>query len=96
MLAQDVPSRFHRCGLRAHGFGEVESEGPVAAYMHYQGRAVEVSGWIAKGRRVPRLFPGDQGEQPGDYAVIDDEMVCWDGGRWIEAPNAHPLIRLVS
>ena len=68
----------------------------MTAYMHYQGRAVEVSGWIAKGRRVPRLYPGDQGEQSGDYAVIDDEMMRWDGRQWVAAPDAIPLIRLVS
>lgn len=67
----------------------------MTAYMNYQGRAVEVSGWIAKGRRVPLLYPGDRGEQPGDYAMIDDEMMRWDGTEWVVSPNL-PLLRIAN
>jgi len=68
----------------------------VTAYMNYQGRAVEVSGWIAKGQRVPRLYPGDRGEQPGDFAVIDDEMMRWDGTEWVATSTAPPLLRVAN
>jgi hypothetical protein len=64
-----------------------ESEGDMSMYMHYQGRAVEISDRVVKGRQIPRLYPGDQGEKWGDFAVVDDEIVFWDGNRWLPALN---------
>ena len=54
----------------------------MTRYMLYNGRAVEIYGWAARGRRIPRLYPGDKGDQPGDVAVIDDETVEWTGVSW--------------
>ena len=55
----------------------------MADYMRYQGRAVEVFGWTPAGQAVPRLYPGDQGEQVGDYAVVNDRAMEWDGQSWV-------------
>ena len=54
-------------------------------YMHYQGRAVEISDHIVKGREIPRLYPGDRGEKWGDFAEVEEEIVFWDGARWLPA-----------
>jgi hypothetical protein len=51
-------------------------------YMQYRGRAVEASGWLAEGCDVPILYLGDQGEHAGDLAVVDNELVEWDGRGW--------------
>ena len=59
----------------------------MTEYMHYRGRAVEIYGWMPKGQTVPILYPGDQGENPGDLAVIDDQTVVWDGRKWTPAPD---------
>ena len=55
----------------------------MAQYMRYQGRAVEVYGWTPSGDPVPRLYPGDQGESVGDYAVVNERAVEWDGQAWV-------------
>jgi len=55
----------------------------VTKYMHYQGRAVEIYGWTPTGYAVPQLYSGDQGERPGDYAIVDDTAMQWDGRAWI-------------
>jgi hypothetical protein len=55
----------------------------MAHYMHYQGRAVEVYGFTPSGQAVPRLYPGDQGEAVGDYAVVNERAVEWDGRAWV-------------
>ena len=60
-------------------------------YMHYGGRAVEVSGWLVNGRPVPLLYPGDPGDGCGDVAVIDGELVEWDGRCWMTARIAADL-----
>ena len=55
----------------------------MSQYMHYSGRAVEVFGWTPAGQPVPRLYPGDQGERIGDYAVVDERATKWDGRAWV-------------
>lgn len=55
----------------------------MAQYMRYQGRAVEVYAWTPVGQAVPRLHPGDQGESIGDYAVVNDRAMEWDGQEWV-------------
>jgi hypothetical protein len=51
--------------------------------MHYHGRAVEVYTRTPNGKAIPRLHPGDRGEAVGDYAVLDDTAVEWDGHQWV-------------
>ena len=58
----------------------------MTEYMQYQGRAVEVYGWMPNGQRVPLLYRGDQGEKVGDFACIDGETVLWVGRDWLSAP----------
>jgi hypothetical protein len=60
--------------------------GFVADYMRYQGRAVEVYGWTPSGQAVPQLYPGDQGEKQGDFAILDDIAMEWDGKSWVASP----------
>ena len=55
----------------------------MTQYMRYQGRAVEVFGWTPMGQGVPLLYPGDQGECVGDYAVVSDRAMEWDGTAWV-------------
>ena len=55
----------------------------MAQYMRYQGRAVEIFGWTPAGQSVPRLYPGDQGEHVGDYAVVNERAMEWDGHAWV-------------
>ena len=55
----------------------------MAQYMRYQGRAVEVYAWTPAGQAVPRLHLGDQGEAIGDYAVVNDRAMEWDGHDWV-------------
>ena len=55
----------------------------MAEYMQYHGRAVEVYTRTPRGRAIPRLHPGDQGETVGDYAVLNDTAVEWDGTQWV-------------
>jgi hypothetical protein len=59
--------------------------------MHYQGRAVEIYGWMTKGQSVPLLYPGDKGEKMGDFAVIDGHTVVWDGKNWMPAPDVWKI-----
>jgi len=59
----------------------------MSMYMSYQGRAVEISDCVVKGRRIPRLYPGDRGENWGDFALVDDRIAFWDGARWLVVLN---------
>lgn len=68
----------------------------MTQYMHYQGRAVEIYAWMVKGQRVPQLYPGDKGERIGDFAVIDDRTVVWDGNDWIPAPDVWKVVPKAS
>ena len=58
----------------------------MTEYMHYQGRAVEVYGWTPSGQAIPQLYPGDRGANVGDYAVVDDMAMRWDGDSWVPTP----------
>jgi hypothetical protein len=57
--------------------------GAVAEYMQYHGRAVEVYARTPNGKAIPRLHPGDQGEAVGDYAVMNESAVEWNGSDWV-------------
>lgn len=69
------------------------AKGQVPMYIHYAGRAVEASGWLRDDRPIPLLYAGDRGESAGDVAVIDGELVEWDGHAWI-APRRLSTARL--
>ena len=57
----------------------------MAEYMQYHGRAVEVYARTPGGKGIPRLHPGDQGESVGDYAVMNDRAVEWNGHEWVSS-----------
>jgi hypothetical protein len=63
----------------------------MAEYMQYHGRAVEVYARTSSGKAIPRLHPGDRGEAVGDYAVVNDTAVEWNGNDWVPSRWDHLL-----
>jgi hypothetical protein len=63
----------------------------VAEYMQYGGRAVEIYAHTPSGKAIPRLHPGDRGQAVGDYAVINDSAVEWNGREWVPS-SWHALV----